>query len=107
MRTPTTTTAIRLGFAAAAAAIAVPVGSAAAQHVGGPAEYGVIERQCEAHQGQLFTNTYDGLRLICNGPDFNDGAMPAQLTCERMGGTFTIHGVDGPAYWICHFPDGA
>lgn len=103
----TTTTKLRVGFAAAAATFALPVGAAAAYHTGGPAEYGVIERQCDAHGGNLFTNTYDGLRLICSGPDFNDGAMPAQMACERMDGTFTVIGVDEPGSWICHFPVGA
>jgi hypothetical protein len=100
----TTTQKLRIGFATAAATFALPVGTAAAHHTSGPAEYGVIERQCEAHKGYLFTNTYDGLRLICSGPDFNDGAMPARMACERMDGTFTIKGVGEPGSWICHFP---
>jgi uncharacterized protein YciI len=101
-----TTTKLRLGLAVSAATLALPVGTAAAHHTSGPAEYGVIERQCEAHKGHLFTNTYDGLRLICSGPDFKNGAMPAQMACERMDGAFTIKGIDEPGSWICHFPAG-
>lgn len=97
-------TFLRLGLAAAAAVSVLPAGSAAASHTDGPAEYGVIERQCEAHNGYLFTNYYQGLRLICSGPNFNDGAKPAQMACERMDGIFSTKGGDEPSSWYCFFP---
>ena len=94
---------VRLGVAATAVALALPIGSAAAGGAAGPAEHGVIERQCEAHEGSFFVNTFDGLNLICSAPLFQADARPARMSCERMGGTFRTIGSDEPQSWACHF----
>lgn len=95
------TNIIRTSLAAAVTVMAVPAGLAAAAEPGLP-EYGVIERQCDAHQGSFFVNAFDGLNLICSAPKFDNGAMPAQMACERIGGTFRLIGRDQPVSWGCH-----
>lgn len=92
----------RLGLAIAATVLAVPTGTATAGHGLGRAEHGVIERQCEVHNGSFFVNTHDGLNLICSAPTFHAAARPARLACERAGGSFRFIGADEPSSWACH-----
>ena len=92
----------RIGLAAAATVLAVPIGTASAGQGRGPAEHGVIERQCEVHKGSFFVNTHDGFNLICSAPTFHADARPARTACERVGGTFRLIGAVEPSSWSCH-----